>query len=191
MRRAGFAEGCHRLLKHSPRGRAKSFRSFLYRQIERSVNEIRDVDDLFTAVGQGSLNYCDAARKNAGISALQYRMRRNTAGSDGADEGIEIQMGESVASVIRDRKRKPRRFAEAVKSTRARDALVDGRKRVLGIGLGGIGLQGLGVPYAVDVAIWVLAVGSIVTVIQRIVMACPRATVERAMKQLEQAVRSL
>ena len=48
--------------------------------------------------------------------------------------------------------------------------LIERPERLI-IGLVGIGLQGFGVPYAVDVAIWVLAVGSVITVIQRIAMA--------------------
>ena len=34
----------------------------------------------------------------------------------------------------------------------------------------GIGLQGLGVPYAVEIGLWALAVGSTITVVQRLVM---------------------
>lgn len=54
--------------------------------------------------------------------------------------------------------------------------LVERPERLI-IGLGGIGLQGLGVPYAVDVAIWALAVGSVFTVLQRLRIAArsPRA----------------
>ncbi len=48
--------------------------------------------------------------------------------------------------------------------------LVERPERLI-IGLVGIGLQGFGVPYAVDVAIWVLAAGSVFTVIQRLVIA--------------------
>lgn len=48
--------------------------------------------------------------------------------------------------------------------------LIERPERLI-IGLVGIGFQGFGVPYAVDVAIWVLAVGSVITVIQRIAMA--------------------
>ena len=48
--------------------------------------------------------------------------------------------------------------------------LIERPERLI-IGLTGVGLQGLGVPYAIDVAIWVLAVGSIATVVQRVVMA--------------------
>ena len=48
--------------------------------------------------------------------------------------------------------------------------LIERPERLI-IGLLGIGLQGFGVPYAVDVAIWVLAVGSVFTVVQRLAMA--------------------
>lgn len=48
--------------------------------------------------------------------------------------------------------------------------LVERPERLI-IGLVGIGLQGLGVPYAIDVAIWVLAAGSVYTVVQRLFMA--------------------
>lgn len=48
--------------------------------------------------------------------------------------------------------------------------LVERPERLI-IGLVGIGLQGLGVPYAIDVAIWVLAVGTVFTIVQRLVMA--------------------
>ncbi|QGU04755.1 phosphatidylinositol phosphate synthase [Corynebacterium comes] len=48
--------------------------------------------------------------------------------------------------------------------------LIERPERLI-IGLTGIGLQGLGVPYAVDVAIWVLAAGSVYTVVQRLYMA--------------------
>lgn len=54
--------------------------------------------------------------------------------------------------------------------------LIERPERLI-IGLVGIGLQGLGVPYAVDVAIYLLAIGSIFTVVQRLVIASrdPRA----------------
>lgn len=48
--------------------------------------------------------------------------------------------------------------------------LVERAERLI-IGLLGLGLTGLGVPYAIDVAIWVLAAGSVFTVIQRLIMA--------------------
>ena len=48
--------------------------------------------------------------------------------------------------------------------------LIERPERLL-IGLVGIGLQGLGVPYAIDVALWALAAGSVYTVVQRLIMA--------------------
>ncbi|RNE49274.1 phosphatidylinositol phosphate synthase [Corynebacterium alimapuense] len=48
--------------------------------------------------------------------------------------------------------------------------LVERPERLL-IGAFGIGLQGLGVPFAIDVAIWILAAGSVYTVIQRLLIA--------------------
>lgn len=48
--------------------------------------------------------------------------------------------------------------------------LIERPERLI-IGLAGIGLQGLGVPYAIDVALWVLAVGSVFTVVQRLRIA--------------------
>lgn len=48
--------------------------------------------------------------------------------------------------------------------------LVERPERLI-VGLAGIGLQGLGVPYAIDVALWALAAGSVYTVVQRLYMA--------------------
>ena len=48
--------------------------------------------------------------------------------------------------------------------------LVERPERLI-LGLGGLGLQGFGVPYAIDVALWLLAVGSVFTVVQRLHMA--------------------
>lgn len=48
--------------------------------------------------------------------------------------------------------------------------LIERPERLI-LGLVGIGLQGLGVPRAVDVALWILAVGSVFTVGQRFVIA--------------------
>lgn len=48
--------------------------------------------------------------------------------------------------------------------------LIERPERLL-LGLGGIGLEGLGVPHAIEVALWILAVGSIFTVCQRMVIA--------------------
>lgn len=46
--------------------------------------------------------------------------------------------------------------------------LVERAERLI-IALVGTGLTGLGVPYAVDVALWLLVAGSVITVVQRIV----------------------
>lgn len=48
--------------------------------------------------------------------------------------------------------------------------LVERPERLI-VGLLGIGLHGLGVPYAVDIAIYLLAIGSAFTVIQRLIIA--------------------
>lgn len=48
--------------------------------------------------------------------------------------------------------------------------LVERPERLI-VGLVGVGFQGFGVPYAIDVAIWLLAVGSVYTVVQRLRMA--------------------
>ena len=47
--------------------------------------------------------------------------------------------------------------------------LVERPERLI-LALVGIGLQGLGVPYAVEIGLWALAVGSTITVVQRLVM---------------------
>jgi CDP-diacylglycerol---glycerol-3-phosphate 3-phosphatidyltransferase len=46
--------------------------------------------------------------------------------------------------------------------------LVERAERLI-IALVGTGLTGLGVPYAVDVALWLLVLGSVITVVQRLV----------------------
>lgn len=48
--------------------------------------------------------------------------------------------------------------------------LIERPERLI-IGLVGVGLQGLGVPFALEAAIWVLAFGSVYTVIQRLYTA--------------------
>lgn len=58
--------------------------------------------------------------------------------------------------------------------------LVERPERLI-LGLGGLGLQGLGVPYAIDVAIWLLAVGSVFTVAQRLYMAYKSPLAQRKM----------
>ena len=60
-------------------------------------------------------------------------------------------------------------FTEASGRTPLR-GLVDRPERRI-VGLGGVGLQGRGVPYAIDVALWALAAGSVYTVIQRLLTA--------------------
>lgn len=55
-------------------------------------------------------------------------------------------------------------------SLRMVGGLIERPERLI-IGLTGIGLTGFGVPYAVDVAVWVLLVGSLVTIGQRFHMA--------------------
>jgi CDP-diacylglycerol---glycerol-3-phosphate 3-phosphatidyltransferase len=53
--------------------------------------------------------------------------------------------------------------------------LVERAERLI-ISLVGTGLTGLGVPYAVDVALWLLVAGSVITVVQRIVAVRRSAT---------------
>lgn len=48
--------------------------------------------------------------------------------------------------------------------------LIERPERLI-ISLVGLGLTGFGVPYAIDVALWVLAAGSVFTILQRLVMA--------------------
>lgn len=48
--------------------------------------------------------------------------------------------------------------------------LIERPERLI-IGLVGVGLQGFGVPFAIDVAIWILAAGSVFTVLQRLRIA--------------------
>lgn len=57
--------------------------------------------------------------------------------------------------------------------------LVERAERLI-IALVGTGLQGLGVPYAVDVALWLLVAGSVITVWQRLVAVHRSATGEAA-----------
>jgi CDP-diacylglycerol--glycerol-3-phosphate 3-phosphatidyltransferase len=58
----------------------------------------------------------------------------------------------------------------------AQGGLVERAERLI-LALVGTGLQGLGVPFAVDVALWLLAVGSVITLGQRLV-AVHRSSVE-------------
>lgn len=51
---------------------------------------------------------------------------------------------------------------------RADGGLVERAERLI-LGLAGVGLTGIGVPYALDVALWLLTIGSVITIGQRIV----------------------
>lgn len=55
--------------------------------------------------------------------------------------------------------------------------LVERAERLI-VALAGTGLTGFGVPYAVDVALWLLAAGSVVTVVQRVVAVRESATAQ-------------
>ncbi len=62
--------------------------------------------------------------------------------------------------------------------------LVERPERLI-LGLGGVGLEGLGVPYALEVALWLLAVGSIFTIYQRMRQAARQDTKARFKKDLK------
>ncbi|MGV0350857.1 phosphatidylinositol phosphate synthase [Corynebacterium guaraldiae] len=62
--------------------------------------------------------------------------------------------------------------------------LVERPERLI-LGLGGVGLEGLGVPYALEVALWLLAVGSIFTIYQRMRQAGRQDTKARFKKELK------
>lgn len=61
--------------------------------------------------------------------------------------------------------------------------LVERPERLI-LGLGGVGLEGLGVPYALEIALWLLAVGSVFTIYQRMRQAARQDTASRFMKDL-------
>ncbi|TRX64027.1 phosphatidylinositol phosphate synthase [Corynebacterium hiratae] len=61
--------------------------------------------------------------------------------------------------------------------------LVERPERLI-LGLGGVGLEGLGVPYALEVSLWLLAVGSVFTIYQRMRQAAPQDTKARFKKDL-------
>ncbi|SER45687.1 phosphatidylinositol phosphate synthase [Corynebacterium cystitidis] len=48
--------------------------------------------------------------------------------------------------------------------------LIERPERLI-LGLGGLALEGFGMPFAIEVSLWLLAVGSVFTVIQRLVIA--------------------
>lgn len=62
--------------------------------------------------------------------------------------------------------------------------LVERPERLI-LGLGGVGLEGLGVPYALEVALWLLAVGSIFTIYQRMRQAARQDSKARFKKELK------
>lgn len=62
--------------------------------------------------------------------------------------------------------------------------LVERPERLI-LGLGGVGLEGLGVPYALEVALWLLAVGSAFTIYQRMRQAARQDTKARFKKDLK------
>ena len=80
--------------------------------------------------------------------------------------------------------------AESVGLT-ADGGLVERAERLI-LALVGAGLQGLGVPYALDVGLWLLAAGSLVTVVQRVWSvhrsARDRERAERPVEPVEPAV---
>lgn len=61
--------------------------------------------------------------------------------------------------------------------------LVERPERLI-LGLGGVGLEGLGVPYALEVSLWLLAVGSVFTIYQRMRQAACQDTKARFKKDL-------
>lgn len=62
--------------------------------------------------------------------------------------------------------------------------LVERPERLI-LGLGGVGLEGLGVPYALEVALWLLAMGSAFTIYQRMRQAARQDTKARFKKDLK------
>ncbi|MDO5031737.1 phosphatidylinositol phosphate synthase [Corynebacterium sp.] len=62
--------------------------------------------------------------------------------------------------------------------------LIERPERLI-LGLAGIGLEGLGVPYAVEVSLWLLAAGSLFTIYQRMRQAARQDTKARFSKELQ------
>ena len=61
--------------------------------------------------------------------------------------------------------------------------LIERPERLI-IGLVGVGFEGLGIPYSIEVALWILVVGSIWTVIERMLQACRQDTKARFKEDL-------
>lgn len=59
--------------------------------------------------------------------------------------------------------------------------LIERPERLI-LALGGIGLTGFGMPYAIDIALWLLAVGSVFTVIQRLLIAARSSDAQKPVK---------
>jgi CDP-diacylglycerol--glycerol-3-phosphate 3-phosphatidyltransferase len=103
---------------------------------------------------------CDRIADGALLAAIAwYALEVADSPPLGAAALICLVLGQ-VISYIKAR-------AEAAGLT-ANVGLVERAERLI-IALVGTGLQGLGVPYAVDVALWVLVAGSVITVVQRVI----------------------
>ncbi len=61
--------------------------------------------------------------------------------------------------------------------------LIERPERLI-IGLVGVGFEGLGIPYAIEVALWVLVAGSVWTVIERMLQARRQDTKARFKEDL-------
>jgi CDP-diacylglycerol---glycerol-3-phosphate 3-phosphatidyltransferase len=114
---------------------------------------------------------CDRLADGALLAAIAwYALEVADRPSLGAAALICLVLGQ-VISYIKAR-------AEASGLT-ANVGLVERAERLI-IALVGTGLQGLGVPYAVDVALWVLVAGSVITVGQRLFAVRQSAAAEAA-----------
>lgn len=103
---------------------------------------------------------CDRIADGALMAAIAwYAFEVDDSPALGAAALICLVLGQ-VISYIKAR-------AEAA-GLSANVGLVERAERLI-IALVGTGLQGLGVPYAVDVALWLLVIGSVITVVQRLV----------------------
>ena len=103
---------------------------------------------------------CDRLADGALLAAIAwYAFQVAESPSLGAAALICLVLGQ-VISYIKAR-------AEA-SGLSANVGLVERAERLI-IALVGTGLQGFGVPYAVDVALWLLVAGSVITVVQRLV----------------------
>lgn len=103
---------------------------------------------------------CDRIADGALMAAIAwYALEVADSRSLGAAALICLVLGQVISYV------KARAEASGLS---ANVGLVERAERLI-IALVGTGLQGLGVPYAVDVALWLLVVGSVITVGQRLV----------------------